>query len=241
MIVELNPLPDATKPSRSLPSPSSALKRPSALGPSQTTADAVTCRQRPAAVSGAAESDSSARIPPPTAESLTVTSLRSPGSPTSDRSKTETSGPLTPPSTCEEPVTVAAPAGVANSASSASAAEIVAIRIRRDVTRYSGMVGPGLALTDRVREDAPDARGDSCGRLLLAGALTCAAGAARGRRARGAHVGLALALATAGAGELAGEPEWTAVVACALGTGAVALLVLAAARARSTGCRGSTR
>ncbi|HYH88205.1 MAG TPA: EAL domain-containing protein [Solirubrobacteraceae bacterium] len=66
----------------------------------------------------------------------------------------------------------------------------------------------------------------AAGAVLLAGAVACAVGAARVRRARAAHVVLALALATAGAGELAGEEEWPAVVACALGAGAVALLVL---------------
>ncbi len=66
----------------------------------------------------------------------------------------------------------------------------------------------------------------SAGAFFLAGAVACGAAALRGR-ARGARVVLALALATAGAGELAGEPEWAAIAACALAAVAVALLVLA--------------
>ena len=61
------------------------------------------------------------------------------------------------------------------------------------------------------------------GAFLLAGAVACAAAAARGRPSR---AGLALALAVAGAGELA-DAEWAEIVACALATGAIALLVLA--------------
>ena len=116
------------KPSRSSPSPSSAEKRPSVLAPPQTTADGLAWVQLPAATSGAA---ASATWTPPSAGSVTVRSLRSPGSPRTDTSRTENSGPLTPPSTRVEPVTVAAWAGAASSRSTTASR---AVRIPRDVT-----------------------------------------------------------------------------------------------------------